>query len=51
MASHYGHETVVRALLAKGAKVNLQENDGKTALDYAKTQKIHELLQAASTKE
>jgi hypothetical protein len=34
-ASRYGHEAVVRVLLARGAKQELQSNIGFTALHYA----------------
>jgi hypothetical protein len=38
-------------VLAKGAKVNVQENGGGTALKYAETQKIKKLLKAAGASE
>ena len=38
---------VVKALLAKGANVELRANDGATALRVAKTQQIKQLLRAA----
>ena len=42
-----GHQEIVKALLAKGANVELRENGGGTALKYAKTQQIKQLLRAA----
>ena len=38
LASQYGHIEIVRALLAAGANVNLQDNIGKTALYYASSE-------------
>ena len=35
-ASIVGRAEVVKYLIEKGADVNLKDNDGKTALDYAK---------------
>jgi len=32
VAAHHGHERVVDLLLQRGAKVNLQNSDGGTAL-------------------
>jgi len=46
-----GHKRIVKALLAKGAKVNLRDNGGGTALKYAKTQQIKELLKVAGATE
>ena len=35
----------VRALLEGGAKLDIKDKEGKTALDYAKTAEIRKLLQ------
>ncbi len=45
-----GQTELVKALIAKGANVNLQSNEGKTAADYAQENKhsdVVELLRAA----
>jgi len=51
IASREGHEAIVQILLDKGAEVNVRENGGRTALKFAKTQKIKTLLKAAGASE
>ena len=51
IACDLGNVVIVRALLAKGANVNLQDKNGYTALAYAKTQQIKDLLKAAGATE
>ncbi len=51
IASQEGHEPIVQILLDKGAEVNVRENGGRTALKFAKTQKIKTLLKAAGASE
>lgn len=41
----------MQILLDKGAEVNVRENGGRTALKFAKTQKIKTLLKAAGASE
>jgi len=48
-ACQNGHNEIVKVLLDNGAKVNLRENKGGTALKHAKTKKIRELLKLAGT--
>jgi len=51
IASQEGHEPIVQISLDKGAEVNVRENGGRTALKFAKTQKIKTLLKAAGASE
>ena len=41
----------MQILLAKGAKVNLREDGGRTALKFAETQQIKKLLKEAGATE
>lgn len=53
-ASLGGHSDVVKALLEKGADVNVRSNDGKTALTYAEQSgntEIIRLLKEAAAKQ
>ncbi len=47
VASEHGHQGVVLTLLAGGAEINHQNNDGGTALSMAGTEIIKLLLRAA----
>lgn len=40
LASKYGNLELVRTYIARGANVNIKDDDGKTALDWAKHPKI-----------
>ena len=51
IASREGHEAIVQILLDKGAEVNVRKNGGRTALKFAKAQKIKTLLKAAGASE
>ena len=44
-ASQYGHKEIVQLLLNRGANIDLKNEDGQTALDYAKTDEIKEMIQ------
>ena len=40
----YGHTEIVKLLIEKGADVNAKDSNGKTVLDFAKTDEMKELL-------
>ena len=45
-AAGYGRTDTVKLLLAAGAKANLKDNRGKTALDIAREGKFDETIKA-----
>jgi ankyrin repeat protein len=51
LASKNSNLNIVKMLLSKGANVNAKDGLGKTALDYAKDQKIIDLLGGGSSTE
>ena len=50
IASSHGHLNVVEYLIRREADVNIKDDSGKTALDYAKTPEIREVLIKAGAK-
>jgi ankyrin repeat protein len=48
IASQNCYTDIVNLLLNKKANVNLRNNDGKTAYDFAKTDEIKKLFKEAS---
>jgi ankyrin repeat protein len=49
-ASYRGHGVVVKLLLEKGANVDAKSLSGKTALDWADSDKIKKMLNEAKNK-
>ena len=49
-ASYNGHLKIVKFLIENGADINIKNNDGKTALDLAKTEEIKKVLRKAGAK-
>ena len=47
-AAYYGHTPIVKLLLQHGAKTDIKNQFGRTALDDSATLEIHGLIQAAS---
>jgi len=44
IACYHGNETIIRALIAKGARVNDLDRNGESALDFAESDEIIKLL-------
>ena len=49
-ASLEGHLEIVKYLVKNGADINIKNEDGNTALDWAATEEIKELLRKAGYK-
>jgi ankyrin repeat protein len=48
-AAGYGHSDTVRALLAEGARTDLRDDRGKTALDIARDGNFSETVRLLET--
>ena len=49
-ASWRGYSEIVKYLVKNGADINIKNNDGKTALDWADTEEIKEVLRKTGAK-
>ena len=45
LASKFGYSEIVKILIENGADINIKNNDGKTALDYAEENDYKNIIQ------
>ncbi len=50
LASEFGHLEIVKYLVENGADINIKDKNWDTALNYARTEKIKEVLRKAGAK-